>query len=122
MSEISKKMEGNRKLRGFPQGRPLDRVVLVGGATRMPCVQVRFHARRHTSELHSYPYRTPHRAYDAHLERIAGLLSVECVGTRSMYSVRIEKCQGLIGWKGLAVRTSGSCSDGHLFCCKSSAK
>lgn len=39
MTEISKKMEGSEKLRLFPQGRTLDQVVLVGGATRMPCVQ-----------------------------------------------------------------------------------
>lgn len=34
-------MDGNAKLRRFPQGgRMVDKVVLVGGATRMPCVQV----------------------------------------------------------------------------------
>ena len=40
MAEVSRKMEGNAKLRRFPQGRMIDHVVLVGGATRMPCVQV----------------------------------------------------------------------------------
>lgn len=39
MAEVSRKMEGNAKLRRFPQGRMVDQVVLVGGATRMPCVQ-----------------------------------------------------------------------------------
>eukprot|EP00904_Undaria_pinnatifida_P008545 jgi/Undpi1/4820/HiC_scaffold_19.g08173.m1 len=39
MAEVSRKMEGNAKLRRFPQGRMIDHVVLVGGATRMPCVQ-----------------------------------------------------------------------------------
>ncbi|CAN0175318.1 unnamed protein product [Ascophyllum nodosum] len=38
-AEVSRKMEGNTKLRRFPQGRAVDEVVLVGGATRMPCVQ-----------------------------------------------------------------------------------
>ncbi|CAN0468287.1 unnamed protein product [Discosporangium mesarthrocarpum] len=40
MAEIKKQIGGSGKLRPFPQGRPLDQVVLVGGATRMPCVQV----------------------------------------------------------------------------------
>lgn len=39
MAEVSRNMEGNAKLRRFPQGRMVDQVVLVGGATRMPCVQ-----------------------------------------------------------------------------------
>lgn len=41
MAEVARGMEGNDKLRRFPQGgRMVDKVVLVGGATRMPCVQV----------------------------------------------------------------------------------
>ncbi|CAM9960422.1 unnamed protein product [Pylaiella littoralis] len=40
MAEVARGMEGNAKLRRFPQGgRMVDKVVLVGGATRMPCVQ-----------------------------------------------------------------------------------
>ncbi|CAN0072266.1 unnamed protein product [Scytosiphon promiscuus] len=40
MAEVAKGMEGNAKLRRFPQGgRMIDKVVLVGGATRMPSVQ-----------------------------------------------------------------------------------
>lgn len=43
MAEVARGMEGNAKLRRFPQGgRMVDKVVLVGGATRMPCVQVSF--------------------------------------------------------------------------------
>lgn len=41
MAEISKKMKGS-KLRNFPQGRLVDQVVLVGGATRMPSVQASY--------------------------------------------------------------------------------
>lgn len=42
MAEVARGMEGNAKLRRFPQGgRMVDKVVLVGGATRMPCVQVK---------------------------------------------------------------------------------
>lgn len=40
-AEVSRKMERNTKLRRFPQGRDIDKVVLVGGATKMPCVQVK---------------------------------------------------------------------------------
>ena len=41
MAEVARGMDGNAKLRRFPQGgRMVDKVVLVGGATRMPCVQV----------------------------------------------------------------------------------
>ena len=46
-AEVSRKMEGNTKLRRFPQGRAVDEVVLVGGATRMPCVQVQNSDRSH---------------------------------------------------------------------------
>lgn len=46
MAEIARNMEGGRKLRSFPQGRSIDQVVFVGGATRMPCVQVLLHMRQ----------------------------------------------------------------------------
>ncbi|CAM9423107.1 unnamed protein product [Chrysoparadoxa australica] len=38
-SKVQRSMGGNAKLRQFPQGRNLSQVLLVGGATRMPCVR-----------------------------------------------------------------------------------
>ncbi len=32
------KMGGGKTLRNFPSGRPLDHVIMAGGATRMPCI------------------------------------------------------------------------------------
>eukprot|EP00752_Nemacystus_decipiens_P005820 g5262.t1 len=84
MAEVARGMDGSSKLRRFPQGgRMVDKVVLVGGATRMPCVQ-----RLVGGITGVKPKRTvdPDRAVALGAAAFAGILEGEVEGQEVMTS------------------------------------
>ncbi|CAM9340575.1 unnamed protein product [Ectocarpus sp. 6 AP-2014] len=84
MAEVARSMDGSAKLRRFPQGgRMVDKVVLVGGATRMPCVQ-----RLVGGITGVKPKRTvdPDRAVALGAAAFAGILEGEVEGQEVMTS------------------------------------